>query len=246
MTLQMTVSPDFAPDKIGGWYVFATWLQRRLDAHIHLELFDSFEAQRKAIEDGKIDLIYANPYDAAMLVRERGFRGVAAPLGRQDEVVVAAAAEGSIQCIEDLQPGARVAIVDDPEVNLIGKILLEPADLSRDNVEWIRSSTYTTVAKQLLQGKADVGFFLKESYQTLSNLTRRQLRVLVTSEISVIRHMLLVGPKAEVLHGPMQEAVSQMQTLAPNVLQSLEFDGFEAVTEEDTEFMIDLIDTLND
>ena len=38
MTLQLTVSPDFSPDHIAGWYVFNTWLQRRLGARVHMDM----------------------------------------------------------------------------------------------------------------------------------------------------------------------------------------------------------------
>ena len=73
MTYQITVSPDFSPDHIFGWYHFNTWLQQNLDTRIHLELYSDFESQREAILSDQIDLIYANPYDASMLVREKGF-----------------------------------------------------------------------------------------------------------------------------------------------------------------------------
>ena len=76
MKLTLTVSPDFSPEKLAGWHIFNTWLQRKLDVDCHLEMFGSFAEQRAAIAADKIDLIYANPYDAAMLVREKGFVAV--------------------------------------------------------------------------------------------------------------------------------------------------------------------------
>ena len=60
MAYNLTVSPDFAPDHISGWYFFNTWLQRQLDVGVHLELYDCFEKQRSDIRDNKIDMIYAN------------------------------------------------------------------------------------------------------------------------------------------------------------------------------------------
>lgn len=246
MTLNHTVSPDFSPDHIAGWYVFNTWLQRRLDVRIHLELFDDFESQRAAIGEGRIDMIYANPFDAAMLVREHGFTAVAAPLGKQDEVIVAVAAESSVEHVEDLQPGTRIAMTSDPDVNLIGMIMLEPADLSPQNTSKVFAPSYVLVAKQLLQGKCDVGFFLKEAYGDLSQMIRKNLRVLVTSQISVVRHVMLVGPKARPLLEPMRAALLGMTDDAQGqgVLQSLGLPGWQPQSEEDTEFMIDLMDTL--
>lgn len=49
MRYVMTVSPDFSPDKIAGWYIFNTWLQRQLDIHIHLELYSDFNSQRESL-----------------------------------------------------------------------------------------------------------------------------------------------------------------------------------------------------
>jgi len=248
MTLQLTVSPDFSPDHIAGWYVFNTWLQRQLGVRIHLELYDDFDSQRRAIAADQIDLIYANPYDAAMLVREKGFIAVAAPADRPDEAVIAVQADSPIQCVEDFQPGVRVAVTRDPDVNLIGMIMLEPADLKRDNVVQQQVSSYVLVAKHLLLGRADCGFFLKEAFDDLSGPTRRQLRPLVTSQISVVRHVLMAGPRMREHLPALTERLMGMHTNVtdggPRVLEALGLRAWERQEQEDTEFMIDLMDTL--
>lgn len=248
MAYNLTVSPDFSPDHIAGWYVFNTWLQRKLGQHIHLELYDNFDAQRQAISNQEVDLIFANPFDAAMLVREMGFVAVAAPTGKQDEVVVAVAADSPIQQVEEFKPGVKVCETQDPDVNLIGTILLEPADLKKEHLEVLPAATYVLVAKQLLQGKADVGFFLKEAFDDLSGVIRKSLRVLVTSQISVVRHVMLVGPRFAEHREALQEALLGMggDAKGPGVLEALGFSGWEIQTDEDTEFMIDLMDTLLD
>lgn len=248
MTLQLTVSPDFSPDHIAGWYVFNTWLQRQLGVRIHLELYDDFDTQRKAIAADQVDLIYANPYDASMLVREKGFAAVAAPCERPDEAVIAVPAESAVQHVEDLRPGTRVAVTRDPDVNLIGMIMLEPADLKRDSVVLQQANSYVLVAKQLLQGKADCGFFLKEAFDDLSGPIRRQLRPLVTSQISVVRHVLMAGPRMREHLPRLTELLLQMHSGAADsgarVLEALGLKAWESQDQEDTEFMIDLMDTL--
>lgn len=249
MTLNLTVSPDFSPDHIAGWYVFNTWLQRRLGDRIHLELYDDFASQRQAISEDKVDIIFANPFDAAMLVREKGFEAIATPAGKRDEVVIATSAESAFEKIEDLQPGTRVCETQDPDVNLIGTILLEPADLKPSNISILHAATYVLVAKHLLQGKADIGFFLKEAYDDLSQVIRKNLRVLVTSQISVVRHVLLVGPRMQDRKDELRQLLLGMDKdlpQGPGVLESLGFTGWESQNEEDTEFMIDLMDTLLD
>lgn len=247
MTLELTVSPDFSPEHIAGWYVFNTWLQRRLGVRIHLELYQDFTSQRQAIAQDKVDLIYANPYDAAMLVREKGFVAIAAPIGRPDEVVIAVPASSAAESVEDLQPGTRIAVTRDPDVNLLGMILLESADLNRENTATEQVSTYVVLARTLLQGKADCGFFLKEAFDDLSAPIRKQLRPVMTSQISIVRHVLLVGPRCNEIRDTLQELLLEMSSPTSDgrrTLEALGLSGWEKQDQEDTEFMIDLMDTL--
>ncbi|WP_286238647.1 phosphate/phosphite/phosphonate ABC transporter substrate-binding protein [Neptuniibacter halophilus] len=248
MTFNLTVSPDFAPDHISGWFIFNTWLQRQLNHQVHLELYDSFEEQREAIKAGQYDLVYANPFDASMLVRELGFRAVVRPLQKSDETIIAAHAESEINCVEDLKPGAQLVATDDPDVNRIGMIMLEPADLDQDNTRLNTVDSYVIVARHLLNRQAEAGFFLKDAYDELSELIRKQMKVLVSSEISVVHHALLVGPRLQKVIPQLQQrlvAMSQDEK-GRGVLESMNLLGWEVMTEEETEFMIDLIDTLID
>jgi phosphonate transport system substrate-binding protein len=247
MTLQLTVSPDFSPDHIAGWYVFNTWLQRRLGERIHLELFENFESQRAAIDADRVDLIYANPYDAAMLVRQKGFVALGAPRNLPDEVTIAVPVDSPVQRVEDLRGGARLVVTSDPAVNLLGMNTLASADLQADNTRTATAGSYVLVAKQLLQGKADVGFFLARAYDGLSPVIRRQLRPLVTSDIGDVRHVLLAGPRAAHHVATLRELLPAMDAPGSDgaaVLQALGLEGFMPQDAEATEFMIDLMDTL--
>lgn len=246
MSYNMTVSPDFPPDHIAGWYIFNTWLQRRLSESIHLELYNDFRQQRAAIEHDQVDLIYANPFDAAMLVREKGFTALAAPAGRADEAVIAVAIDSEVQKIEDLPVQCAVASTDDPDINLIGMIMLEPADISRGSAQVHQVDTYILVAKQLMQQKVNVGFFLAEAFDNLSPFVRGQLRELIRSQIYDIRHVLLAGPRLQEQQQAIQTVLAEMKNdpKGLDVLANLKFDGWEILQQEDTEFMIDLMDTL--
>ncbi len=251
MTFNMTVSPDFSPDHIAGWYIFNTWLQRKMGINVHLELYDNFESQHEAIAEDTVDIIFATPFDAAMLVREKGFRAIATASGERDEVVIATSINSPFNEIEDVKPGAIVSTIANPDVELIGKFMLEPANLNKDNIKLQTMATSALVAKQLIQGKADIGFFLKDAYGDLSGIIRKNLKILVASEIhdsqiEVIRHTLLVGPRfkeSESLHKALIEMHVDLPQ-GPGVLESLGFSGWESQSEEDTEFMIDLLTTM--
>ncbi|MCK5901672.1 MAG: PhnD/SsuA/transferrin family substrate-binding protein, partial [Cocleimonas sp.] len=194
MPYVLTVSPDFTPKHIAGWYIFNTWLQKQTGLPIHLELYDNFKQQRQAIADDKIDLIYANPYDASILVRRKGFVALTAPMDKADETIIACRNGSAINNIEDLTTETRIVTTDDPDVHLMGMMMLEPADLDASNTHIQAASSYVLVAKQLLQDKADIGFFLKDAFHDLSNLIKSDLKVLISSEIQIIRHVLLVSP----------------------------------------------------
>ncbi len=245
-TYRMTVSPDFPTKRMSGWFIFNTWLQRALGLPIHLELYPDFDEQRRAIAADQVDIIHANPYDASMLVREKGFVPLVRPAGKCDECIVAVAAGTPVGAVEELLPGCRVAATEDPDVNMVGMILLEPADLDRGNVRPVRANSYPLVAKALLRGEADVGFFLAEAFDELSNLVRSQLRPLVQSQVNDISHVLLVGPRLALRREEVRRVLLGMSDGGDQggILAELGFSGWESMSREDTEFMIDLMDTL--
>ena len=242
----LSVSPDFPPKGIPGWYIFNTWLQKKLDTRVHLELFDSFDDQRSAIARSELDLIYANPFDASVLIREQGFTAIAAPMNKPDETLITVNIESSYVCVEDLPEKISVACTDEPEVNLIGNILLEPADIERQNISFKMANSYVLVAKAVLNNQADVGYFLKGAYDEFTNIIKSQLRVLISSEIQIIRHVMLAGPN---FCDRSENLVNALMTMRDDdkgagVLQSMDLQGWEPLSQEDAEFMIDLMDTL--
>ncbi|HLF97000.1 MAG TPA: phosphate/phosphite/phosphonate ABC transporter substrate-binding protein [Methylococcaceae bacterium] len=246
MSHLFTVSPDFTPDHLSGWFIFNTWLQRASDLPIHLQLYDDFASQRAAIQADKVDLIYANPYDAAMLVRDKGFKPLVKPTGVSDEAIIAVNAASSVTCVEDLLPGSVIAVTEDPDVKMMGMIMLEPACLDKSNVTLADCDTYVLIAKKLLKNEADAGIFLAEAYNDLSSVVRNQLRILVQSKIYVIHHALMAGPRLLQHRERLQQLLTGMadDPKGKGILEALKFTGWEVVDDEDMEFMIDLMDTL--
>jgi phosphonate transport system substrate-binding protein len=247
MSYQFTVSPDFTPDHLSGWYIFNTWLQKQTDLAIHLEMYNDFQSQRSAIQADNVDLIYANPFDAAMLVREKGFLPLVKAEGAADEALIVVNAANPIKDVAEFQPSTRVAYTEDPDVRLMGMIMLEPGDLDHSNIVPVTADNYVLVAKQLLKNQADVGIFLAEAYDDLSAMIKSQLKVLVRSQISVIHHALMIGPKLHNQRENIQQLLMAMSAdeKGAGVLKSLGFNSWQIVDDEEMEFMIDLMDTLN-
>lgn len=248
MILNLLIAPDFAPERFAGWHMLNTLLQKRADLHIHLETPASATEQADLIAKGNIDAIYANPFDAAHLIREKGYHVVARPVGKPDEMVIASGANSDIKTLADLKAGCKIAMADNRDVKLIGLRLLEAVDLADSDVEWHLTENYQAAAREAIKGNADVAFFLADVYHSLSRLTLSQLNVLIESDLSDITHVLLVkdgfANKAELS----QALLSLTQDDdGKAVLQELGMPaGFEEMSEEDGEFMIDLMETLLD
>ena len=249
MTLNFLVAPDFSPERFAGWHMLNTLLQRRTGIHLHLLTPASPSEQAELLAAKKADLVYANPFDAADMIRSQGYIPFARPIGRSDEMVIATCAESSLQKIEDIKPGHRIALTDNKDVKLIGLRLLEPADLDESLIEWVPVESFQAAARLAIKGDVQASFFLAEAYASLTRMTRSQLKVLVQSRISDISHVVLAHPRMADQLPRISEALLGMgrEPADADVLVALGLsDGFEPMTQEQAEFMIDLMDTLLD
>lgn len=244
--LQVTISPDVNIKYLPGWFTFNVWLQKSLGRRCHFGVYEDFTACREALRRDEIDLIYANPYDAALLLREKGFLPVAKPQHLSDEAVIAVSSDAPYHAIEDLEPGIRVASAGDPEVDMICRIMLEPADLSIDAEQCERRENYVLVAKEVLNGTVDVGFFSARAFDDLSAAVKKRLRVLLRSEIYVLHHLLLLSPRVTDLSAQLQSLlVAQNETPeGQRLLSDIGLTGWQPLEREEAEFMIDMMDTL--
>ena len=132
---------------------------------------------------------------------------------------------------------------------MIGRILLEPAGLGRGDIQLTRKANYVLVAKELLAAGVDAAFFLERSFAELSDLVRSRMRILVASRIYVVQHALLVSPRFAAVREELLASLLAMHLSerSSHLLADLGFlDGWEEMTLEDAEFMIDLMDTLID
>lgn len=245
----LLIAPDFPPEHFGGWHVFNTTLQRDTDNNIHLLTPHSAEEQQQMLEQNQVDIIYANPFDAASLIRDKNFLPVVKPVKNPDEMVIAAGSASGLAKLTDLKKGMKIAITNNRDVKLIGLRLLEAANLTEVDLEWVEVPSFQAAARHAIQGKADAAFFVASSFHSLSEMTKNQMAVLIESHITDITHVILMHPEqSEFLPTVRQSIINMKDTDAGRrVLSELNMpDGFEELTEEETEFMIDLMETLLD
>ncbi|MBO6198173.1 MAG: PhnD/SsuA/transferrin family substrate-binding protein [Psychrobacter sp.] len=247
-THNMLIAPDFSPERFAGWHMFNTLIQKRANLNMHLNIPTSHAEQETVISEGDIQVIYANPFDAATLIREHGYHAVARPIGKSDEMVIAAAANSDINSLDDIKAGATIAMADNRDVKLIGLRLLEAVDIEEADLNWSVTETYQAAARQVIKGDAQAAFFLAEIFHSFSRLTKAQLSVLIESDLADISHVLLIKdgfPDTDIL----MDAILNLHNDddGKEALTELGMpQGFEAMNEEDAEFMIDLMQTLLD
>jgi phosphonate transport system substrate-binding protein len=85
MTVNFLIAPDFAPERFAGWHMLNTTLQRRSGIGLHLLTPASAHEQAEILAADKADLVYANPFDAAEMIRTHGYIPFARPAHRYDE-----------------------------------------------------------------------------------------------------------------------------------------------------------------
>ena len=249
MKLNFLVAPDFPPERFAGWHMLNTVLQKRSGLQLHLMTPANSVEQAALLDSGSVDLIYANPFDASDLIRKLRYRALARPVGRSDEMVIATAESSATRRVEDLRPGCRIALTDNRDVKLIGLRLLESADLTDNDVIWVPLDSYQAAARTAMKGEVDAAFFMAEAYHALSRHTRSQLRIVIESALDDITHVVLAHPRIADETATISAALTSLGASEADqeVLQALGVaGGFEAMLEEDVEFMIDLMDTLLD
>ena len=249
-TLRLSIAPDVSPDCLPGWYIFATWLQRQLGCKVLPKDYESFLAQRQAAQSNEIELIYANPFDAAYLMRDHHFAPIARPEDIAAEVTLITRVDHHTLQLEHLQAGIKVAVSDNPDVQMLGLILLEPADLRSADVQLTVQKNHLMAVKALLQKQVDVAFVPSHMFNNLSQTVRSQLHVLVSSQrqdIEAMHHVFLVAPSQLQHVERLRQLFAQMMddTKTRSILADMGVPGWYILSsQEEIDFMIDLVDAL--
>lgn len=244
--LNFSTAADVIPTEFPNWYIFNTWLQKATNQDIRLRIPISFDELQQTIQGEKADIVYANPYDAAMLVRDHGFVPIARPDNQTDEMVIVTAKDNPIESFADLPEGTRIALTDDRDVRMIGMILIEPADLDENNVKFVQVGSGVVASKRVINNDADIAFIITKSYDVFSPLITNSLRELIRSQISVINHTLMVKPHVLEKVPNLPKILTEMHN-TPNgkkILGHFDINHWVEVEEEEVEFMIDLMETL--
>lgn len=233
MTYSITVCPHDTAQNLPAWFFLNNYLQHHTGMGLHMQTFDDFEAQRKAVLDGEVKVVYANPFDAALYARELGFVPIARRATCCDEALIVAAADSPWTTIADAMGQAckLASATEKTAVHALGVALLKEQGACREDFDIQFKGNYVSVIKALTKGEADLGILFNETYDGLSELAKSQIKVLAASTSGQTFHLFCASPElGEQVEG-LKEVLSSMSNEAEGqrCLDDLGFAGFEPV-----------------
>jgi phosphonate transport system substrate-binding protein len=227
--VQFSVCPhDTAKNQL-GWFTLNTYLQRQLSARIHFEPQDDFLKERDRVLATPHQLVYANPYSAAVFARDRGFVCVARPIGLFDECLVVAKPE--FDAAAAARPVKLASATDKLIVHPLGVGLLKGLGFADADLDFMFVGNHMNAVKAALDGRASLAFVFNETWQGASALTRTALKVVAESQAQEAFHCFMVAPDWADRIPAIQSILCSMQDDAKGkaILDDLNLRGFETV-----------------
>jgi anti-anti-sigma factor len=229
-------------NQMNGWFFCNNYLQRKLERNVRIDVAPP--AQTFDIQASNAHLMFVKPFEACHLLRQRGYRALARPLDEADEVVVVARASDARQGWEDFAEARVATALPNNFVYLLGRYLCDESglDSARLSVEFTGNEIKGLM--QLLRGQADLLFMLHKTYRELSELSRRDTRVLEASQTQFAYHMLCVSPQAGGVQAPLLDALTGMagDSAGAGVLKELYVQGWVPVAQEEIDMLTLLYD----
>jgi len=178
--------------QLNGWYFFNTYLQRRLEREIHLDLVHA--AWDNELRPASTHLVFAQPFQATRLMLEHGFHLAARPADQADEITLLVRADDTRSTLAEFAGGKAVTDTAESFVYLLGRFLLDEGGLASDSLDYLFTGHEIKAVRSLLNGEADLLFLPTENYNGLSALTRNRLRPLDASDAGLAFHALCLAP----------------------------------------------------
>ena len=206
--------------QLSGWYLFNTYLQRRLQKAIHFE-----QVQDK--KSGRTDLFFAKPFEACEMMHKKGFIPIMRPIGDADEVVILVR-EDDARELAEFKDISVVTASEGSFVNLLGRFLYDEHGLDSSKLNFLFAGNEIKALQMLIRKKADMLFMLKKTYDGLSSFGKRSIRVLDESKTDFAFHQFCVAPY---LQKEREELVNVLSGMAEDdkgsqILKDIQFEGW--------------------
>lgn len=209
--------------QLSGWYLLNTYLQRRLQRAIH---FEQLPAGRELGREA-VDLLFAKPFEACAMIRQRRFTPLLRPLGEADEVVIVMRSADPRQLAE-MDTVRAVTASEGSFVYLLGRFLCDENGLDSGSFQHHFAGNEIKALQMLLKEQADVLFMLRKTYYGLSNLTRANTRVVDESDTQFAYHLLCAAPEIADLGESLSQVFTGMEAddQGKGILKDIQLEGW--------------------
>lgn len=207
--------------QLTGWYLLNTYLQRRMKKAIH------FEQIVDSPNPDSTDLLFAKPFEAALMVKQHGFIPVMRPTSEADEVVILTRFDDT----RTLAEYANVAVSTATQhsfVYLLGRFLCDENELDSSKLTFDFSGNEIKALQTLIRKKTDLAFMLKKTYDGLSSFSKNSVRKLDESQTDFACHLFLVAPHLKAEAQALAEILVAMtdEDQGKQILQDIQIQGW--------------------
>ncbi|MEW6569514.1 MAG: PhnD/SsuA/transferrin family substrate-binding protein [Chloroflexota bacterium] len=229
--LDLMVCPHDTARNPERWFLFAQYLSHHLGDSVHFEQsldFAEFQANM-----AQADLVYANPQHALKLAEGEGFLPLARASNLYDEAVLVTCAECEAAAADFHQ--ARVATVPSMLVTQVALKSLSRSGIAPQDLQ--PAANWMGVVQALYKGEARFGILYKDFYEGMSNLSRKQVRVVGETTERSVYHCFMLAPRHAGRAPALQQVLLGMagDARGATILQELHMDRLIEVQAGDLE-----------
>ena len=230
--------------QLNGWFLFNTYLQRQLQRAIQFQAKTLAERTTRKEEGEPADILFVDPFEACRLIRQRDFQVLAKPVGETTEVVLLAHAEDKRALDQVSRPKVAVAGKDN-FVYLLGRFLCDERGIDSAQFQFFEVGNDIKAAQFLIRQRVDWVMMSSKTFEGLSSLSRRQLKVLDQSQTELAACFFCAAPYlSEDLRRHLQAMLTSMRddSKGQQILRDLELEGWEVPEPAETELLLKVYD----
>ncbi len=208
-------------NQLSGWYLFNTFLQRKLHRAIHFE-------QTQDVNGEASHLLFAKPFDACARMLNNGFISLARPDGEADEVVILCRNDDN-RVLQDFTGKISVVTAQQSSfVYLLGRFLCDENGLDSSSFDFCFSGNEIKALQMLIRKKSDMAFILKKTYEGLSSHTRKNVRVIDESQTDFAFHHFCIAPELASEQEEISRILLEMEQdeQGKSILRDIQFNGW--------------------
>ncbi len=225
--------------QLNGWFLLNTYLQRQLQRSIQ---FQSQTLADRGNDNQSIqaDLVFAGPFEACRLISSQGFTALAKPTGETDEVVILAHHEDN-RSITDLKTPKIAVAGKDSFTYLLGRFLCDEKGLDSSAFQFHETGNDIKAVQFLIRRRVDWVMMSLKTFEGLSSLSRKQLKVLDQTQTELAAYLFCAAPYLQKdLRQNLQSVLLQMSKdeKGGQILQDLELQGWEAPEDAEIEMLL--------